>query len=114
MQGAGSASSSPTSRSTPRSCLSPDRSGLTPGPRSVTIRAAEKNDYVPLQRRSERLLTRPRSIWTFITTAVVSGLLLAGCGGGGSSSSEGPSGPVKEPTSPVTVTFESWVGNEKP
>lgn len=43
--------------------------------------------------------------------------LLAACGGGGSNSPNGPSGaastpagPVPEPTSPVTISFSSWVG----
>jgi multiple sugar transport system substrate-binding protein len=59
------------------------------------------------------LLTRRKSTWTCTTIALVSGLLLAGCGGSSSSSSSG-SGKVESPTKPVTITFESWVGNEKP
>jgi multiple sugar transport system substrate-binding protein len=47
--------------------------------------------------------------------AVVAVGLLAGCGGGssGSGSSANATGPVKDPTKPVTITFSSWVGDEK-
>ena len=44
---------------------------------------------------------------------VVAALVLAGCGSGGSGDKNAGKGkgPVPEPTSPVTVSFESWVGN---
>lgn len=44
-------------------------------------------------------------------------VLVAACGGGGSTpaASTAPTaqGPVAEPTAPVTITFSSWVGQEK-
>jgi multiple sugar transport system substrate-binding protein len=46
--------------------------------------------------------------------AVVVGLAFAGCGGGSSSGSSEGKADVAEPTSPTTVTFESWVGNSQP
>ncbi len=43
--------------------------------------------------------------------------LLAACGGGGGTtpqaSESAAQGPVPEPTEPVTITFSSWVGNDK-
>ncbi|HEY8454630.1 MAG TPA: sugar ABC transporter substrate-binding protein [Actinopolymorphaceae bacterium] len=60
--------------------------------------------------------TRRRRSGRLVFTLLVAGTLvagMAGCGMGGGSD-EGPegSGPVKEPTEPVTITFSSWVGNE--
>jgi multiple sugar transport system substrate-binding protein len=52
----------------------------------------------------------------FVALALAASMSLAACGGGsddkpGTDLGKGP-GPVKEPTSPQTVTFFSWVGNE--
>ncbi len=44
-------------------------------------------------------------------------VLLAACGGGGATSPQASQpaaeGPVPEPTEPVTISFSSWVGNDK-
>jgi multiple sugar transport system substrate-binding protein len=54
-----------------------------------------------------------RSLATVVATTTAA-LALAACStGGGSSTDKGAGeGPVPEPTSPVTVTFSSWVGEE--
>ena len=60
-------------------------------------------------------LSTTRSLSLLAAGAVIS--LLAACGGGGGSSPTGSesaaSGPVPEPTAPVSITFSSWVGNDK-
>ncbi|WP_375425664.1 ABC transporter substrate-binding protein [uncultured Friedmanniella sp.] len=53
-----------------------------------------------------------------VLAASVALSVLAACGGGGGGgASTAPqasqAGPVAEPTSPVTITFSSWVGNDK-
>jgi multiple sugar transport system substrate-binding protein len=59
-----------------------------------------------------------RSPRTAVAVAVVSvlGVTLTACGSGGSNSSTTDkgkgTGAVKEPTKPVTVSFESWVGSD--
>jgi multiple sugar transport system substrate-binding protein len=59
-----------------------------------------------------------RSPRTAVAVAVVSvlGVTLTACGSGGSNSSSTDkgkgTGAVKEPTKPVTVSFESWVGSD--
>ena len=59
-------------------------------------------------------LTRAR-----ITALLAAGslVLLAACGGGGggspAASEPAAQGPVPEPTEPVTISFSSWVGNDK-
>ncbi|SDU86982.1 carbohydrate ABC transporter substrate-binding protein, CUT1 family [Microlunatus sagamiharensis] len=64
-------------------------------------------------------MKNPRLRRTISLLAAGSALTLAAaCGGGGSPSTEGaaPStaqGPVAEPTEPVTITFSSWVGQDK-
>lgn len=62
------------------------------------------------------MLTRTSWTGVVIAGAVVAALALTGCGGGSSSgSSTGASSgsvTVQEPAKPVTLTFESWVGNE--
>ena len=50
---------------------------------------------------------------SLLLVVVGTAFALAGCGGGSSGSSGGGID-VSEPTSPVTITFESWVGNEPP
>ena len=57
----------------------------------------------------------------FVALALAASLSLASCGGDDSSGGGGGNpnvgkgeGPVKDPTSPQTVTFFSWVGNEPP
>jgi multiple sugar transport system substrate-binding protein len=61
-------------------------------------------------------LSTTRSLSLLAAGAVLS--LLAACGGGGGGSSApgsetSASGPVPEPTAPVSITFSSWVGNDK-
>src|SRR3954470_1736537 len=44
-------------------------------------------------------------------------VMMAACGGGGGTpaarTAPTPHGPVPEPTAPVTITFSSWVGQDK-
>lgn len=60
-------------------------------------------------------LRRPRTIPLLAAGAALS--LLAACGGGGGgggpAQQSSASGPVPEPTAPVSITFSSWVGNDK-
>jgi multiple sugar transport system substrate-binding protein len=57
------------------------------------------------------LLSRKSAV--VLGPVVVATLVLAGCGGGSSGDKNAGKGkgPVPEPKSPVTITFESWVGN---
>src|SRR5918997_4771188 len=61
-----------------------------------------------------RSLTRARIVPLLAAGALT---LLAACGGGGGGSPQASEsaaqGPVPEPTEPVTITFSSWVGNDK-
>ena len=61
-----------------------------------------------------RSLTRAKIVPLLAAGALVA---LAACGGGGGgtpqASQSAAQGPVPEPTEPVTITFSSWVGNEK-
>lgn len=58
-------------------------------------------------------LKMARALPVLAAGAVLS--LLAACGGGGgaTSSESSGAGPVPEPTEPVTISFASWVGEEK-
>jgi multiple sugar transport system substrate-binding protein len=61
-----------------------------------------------------RSLTRAKILPLLAAGALA---LLAACGGGGGESPQASQsaaqGPVPEPTEPVTITFSSWVGNER-
>ena len=61
-----------------------------------------------------RSLTRARIVPLLAAGALT---LLVACGGGGGGSPQASEsaaqGPVPEPTEPVTITFSSWVGNER-
>jgi multiple sugar transport system substrate-binding protein len=61
-----------------------------------------------------RSLTRARIVPLLAAGALT---LLAACGGGGGGSPQASEsaaqGPVPEPTEPVTITFSSWVGNDR-
>ena len=63
-----------------------------------------------------RNLTKTKLLPLLVAGTMLS--VLAACGGGGGGdpepgASESAAGPVPEPTAPVTITFSSWVGNDK-
>lgn len=76
---------------------------------------------VPISTES-RVLMRVKKSWkvpTVVVLAFATSMSLAACGGDDGDSDSKPKadvgkgeGPVQDPTSPTTVTFFSWVGNE--
>lgn len=54
-----------------------------------------------------------RAISIVATTAVAALIASCGAGGTGSNADSERSGPVPEPTEPVTITFASWVGSSE-
>ncbi len=62
---------------------------------------------------SSNFLRSRRSVVALVAASTL-GVVLTGCSGASSNSTDQGrgSGPVKDPSKPVTVTFQSWVGSD--